>query len=61
MARSYASALVTLNLILGQFREYSKVVYLYSCGIPDDALLNRSERVSKEPVALNEPPSSRSP
>ncbi len=56
VARSYAASLVTLNLILGQFKDYSKVVYLYSCGIPDDALLNRSERMSKEPESIDEPP-----
>ncbi len=30
---SYTSSLLTLNLVLGQFREFSKVVYLYSCGV----------------------------
>jgi hypothetical protein len=55
VARSYASSLVTLNLILGQFKEYSKVVYLYSCGIPDDALLNRRE-TALEPLSFDKPP-----
>ena len=43
VASSYASSLMTLDLVLGQFRDYSKVVYLYSCGIPGDALLDRTE------------------
>ena len=55
-ASSYTSALMTLDLVLGQFREYSKVIYLYSCGIPDDALLNRTEWISRAPTALSEPP-----
>jgi hypothetical protein len=38
VAASYMSALMTLDLALAQFREYSKVVYLYSCGIPSDTL-----------------------
>lgn len=56
VASSYASSLMTLDLVLGLFKEYSKVVYLYSCGIPDDALLNRTEWVSKQPDSLTEPP-----
>jgi hypothetical protein len=55
-ASSYASSLMTLDLVLGQFKEYSKVVYLYSCGIPDDALLDRTEWVSKQPVSMTAPP-----
>ena len=34
---------MTLNLVLGYFQEYSKVIYLYSCGIPSDALQLREE------------------
>ena len=56
LASSYTSSLMTLDLILGQFREYSKVVYLYSCGIPDDAFLNRTAWVSKQPANVAEPP-----
>ena len=56
LAASYASALMTLSAVLGTFREYSKVVYLYSCGIPSEALLNRTEWVSKPAAAPNEPP-----
>ena len=40
---SYLSALMTLDVVLGQFRDYSKVIYLYSCGIPGDAFLDRTE------------------
>jgi hypothetical protein len=43
VASSFMSSLLTLNLVLDNFREYSKVIYLYSCGIPGDALLDRSE------------------
>jgi hypothetical protein len=56
VASSYASSLMTLDLVLGQFKEYSKVVYLYSCGIPDDALLDRTEWVSKQPASITAPP-----
>ncbi len=56
VASSYASALMTLDLVLGLFREYSKVVYLYSCGIPDDAFLNRAVQSVEPPVAMDEPP-----
>jgi hypothetical protein len=55
VASSYASSLMTLDVVLSQFKEYSKVVYLYSCGIPDDALLDRMEWVSK-PGSITEPP-----
>ncbi len=55
MASSYGSALMTLDVVLGQFREYSKVIYLYSCGIPDDALLSRTEYPTSEP-SLGEAP-----
>jgi hypothetical protein len=43
VASCYTSALMTLDAVLGQFREHSKVVYLYSCGIPDEALLDRTD------------------
>jgi hypothetical protein len=56
VAASYTSSLMTLDLVLGVFKEYSKVIYLYSCGIPDDALLNRTEWVSRQPASLTEPP-----
>ena len=42
-AATYASALMTLDVVLGQFRDFSKIIYLYSCGIPADALLDRME------------------
>jgi hypothetical protein len=42
---------MTLNLVLGNFREYSKVIYLYSCGIPGDALLDRSE-IIRDPISM---------
>jgi hypothetical protein len=42
MASAYTSSLMTLNLVLGLFRDFSKVVYLYSCGIPSGALVNRA-------------------
>jgi hypothetical protein len=53
VASSYTSSLMTLDLVLGQFRDYSKVIYLYSCGIPGDALLNRTE--VPEPGAVSSP------
>ena len=43
IASSYTSALMTLDVVLGLFKDYSKVIYLYSCGIPGDALLDRME------------------
>jgi hypothetical protein len=43
IAASYASALMTLDVVLGQFKEFSKVIYLFSSGIPADALLDRTE------------------
>jgi hypothetical protein len=56
VAGSYTSALMTLNLVLGYFREYSKVVYLYSRGIPSDAFLDRTENPTK-PAAPGAPES----
>jgi hypothetical protein len=50
VGRSYMSALMSLNLVLGYFREYSKVVYLYSSGIPSDALLDRTENPTQPPT-----------
>ena len=31
---AFRSALLTLSIVLGHYREYSKVVYLYSAGVP---------------------------
>jgi hypothetical protein len=42
-ASVYSSALMTLNLVLGNFADYSKVIYLYSCGIPTKAFEDRFE------------------
>ena len=42
-ASTFVSSLQTLNLVLGNFKEFSKVVYLYSCGIPKLALMDRAE------------------
>ncbi len=42
LVSSYTSSLLTLNLVLGQFREFSKVVYLYSCGVTEGALPSRA-------------------
>ena len=56
VAGSYGSALMTLNLVLGYFKEYSKVVYLYSCGIPSDAFLDRTENLLA-PAAAGQPES----
>ncbi len=39
---SYTSALLSLNLVLDQFREFSKVVYLYSCGVTEAAPPSRT-------------------
>jgi hypothetical protein len=43
LASSYTSALMTLNVALSSFQEYSKVIYLYSCGIPASAFNIRTE------------------
>jgi hypothetical protein len=50
VASAYMSSLMTLDLVLGQFRDYSKVIYLYSCGIPGEALLDRTENSEPGPV-----------
>ena len=42
-AAGYASSLMTLDTVLTLFRDYSKVIYLCSSGIPADALLDRTE------------------
>ncbi len=42
-AASYLQALTTLNLILGYYRDNSKVLYLFSCGIPMEALEEKTE------------------
>ena len=36
IAAVYTQSLMTINLILGYFRDNSKVVYLFSCGIPHE-------------------------
>lgn len=41
LVSSYTSSLLTLNLVLGQFREFSKVVYLYSSGVTEEVPLGR--------------------
>ncbi len=38
IASVYTRSLLTLNLILGYFRDNSKVIYLFSCGIPTSAM-----------------------
>ena len=38
IAAAYTQALMTLNLILGYFKDNTKVVYLFSCGIPTAAM-----------------------
>jgi hypothetical protein len=38
IAAVYTQSLMTLNLILGYFRDNSKVIYLFSCGIPRSAM-----------------------
>lgn len=38
LAAVYTQSLMTLDLILGYFRDNSKVIYLFSCGIPTSAL-----------------------
>jgi len=39
----FISSLMTLNVILGSFRDFSKVVFLYSCGVPASAFEVRTE------------------
>ena len=38
IASVYTQSLMTLNLILGYFKDNSKVIYLFSCGIPTSAM-----------------------
>ena len=38
-----------MNLVLGQFGEFSKVVYLYSCGVTEGAPLSRTGPVPSGP------------
>jgi len=56
VAASFASGLMTLDLVMGQYRDFSKVIYLYSCGIPGDALLDRTEKSTGvvSPTGLSE-------
>lgn len=42
-ASIYAQALMTLDLILGYFKDNSKVIYLFSRGIPAEALERKSD------------------
>ncbi len=42
LTSSYTAALLSLNLVLDQFREFSKVVYLYSCGVTEEAPPSRT-------------------
>lgn len=39
----FISSLMTLNVILGSFPDFSKVVFLYSCGVPASAFEVRTE------------------
>ncbi len=43
IAVAYTQALMTLNLILGYFKDHTKVVYLFSCGIPSAAMEIKTE------------------
>jgi len=43
IAAVYTQSLMSLNLILGYFKDNTKVVYLFSCGIPAGAMEWKSE------------------
>ncbi len=43
IAASYLQALTALNLVLGYYKDNSKVLYLFSCGIPREALEEKTE------------------
>ena len=43
VAAVYTQSLMSLNLILGYFKDNSKVVYLFSCGVPESAMEWKSE------------------
>lgn len=42
-ASVYIRSLMTINIILGYFKDNSKVIYLFSCGIPTSAMVWTSE------------------
>ncbi len=54
VAAAYTQALMSLNLILGYFKDNTKVVYLFSCGIPGDVMEWTSES-NPDPTAESEP------
>ncbi len=43
LAAAYTQALMTLNFILGYFKDNTKIVYLFSCGIPRAAMEVKTE------------------
>ncbi len=55
LTASYVQALMTLNLILGYFKDNTKVVYLFSCGIPGSALETRVEYAAEAGGLATEP------
>jgi hypothetical protein len=54
IASVYTQSLMTLNLILGYFKDNSKVIYLFSCGIPTSAMEWKTES-HVDPTVTAEP------
>jgi hypothetical protein len=51
MASVYTQSLMTLNAVLGYFKDNSKIIYLFSCGIPSGALEWKSDGAIDSSVA----------
>ena len=49
IASVYTQSLMTLNLILGYFKDNSKIIYLFSCGIPTSAMEWKTESNPGQP------------
>jgi hypothetical protein len=49
IASVYTQSLMTLNLILGYFKDNSKIIYLFSCGIPISAMEWKTESSAGRP------------
>ncbi|GEM_PF-3217781 len=54
VASVYTRSLMTLSLILGYFKDNSKIIYLFSCGIPAGALEWKNETIM-DPTLSPEP------
>ena len=56
IAAVYTQSLMSLNLILGYFKDNTKVVYLFSCGIPTSAMEWKTEYESEAANPAGNPP-----